>query len=183
MDYVRSIFVKRKNRNTLLEDENGPKPGVVFDDAGVQKVISLRGFCDEEDVITFTFSQGLLNDKGEISVQDAIKVYAGHNTFVNLSTGQVVPHSEALQDVLKDGYQKNEVDGNIVYIRDSDGAEVNRVEATNINQIKNGYITEFEFYINLFGKSSDNSASIYQMIDQFIQTKLSEGIDNYQPTV
>lgn len=148
MEKISDILVSPIQGRKYNIDENGTKPGVLFNDAGIQTAIFMKRMIDEFDVMTFLFAEGSINDDGEIVVHTERKVYANGKSWANTSTGVIVGRSEAF---------------------DETGA------------LKEGYVSEYEWYVQLFGMSVNASSSIYQKVQAFISDKLSDGVLNYQP--
>lgn len=46
--------------------------------------------------------------------------------------------------------------------------------------LKEGYVTEYNFYVSIFGMSVNATSSIYQKVQGFISSRMSDGVLNYQ---
>lgn len=147
MNVTRKTFFIETSRNRWIEDqENGVKPGILFDDNGTERVILMKSMCDESQTMKFDFLQLNKDNLGVWTPEMSKPIYAGYNSYVD-SNGVVVPFATAHDS------EKN---------------------------LKPEYTYEYLFYVNLFGRNPNADKSIYDMIHDFIENRMSDGLQNYQ---
>jgi hypothetical protein len=92
---LRDIYVREVRRSVYVEDVNGVKPAVVFDNGGVEFVVLMKMMCDGPKVIRFEFMEGPINSNSQIIIQGEKAIFAGYSVYINTTTGDLVSSQNA----------------------------------------------------------------------------------------
>lgn len=92
---LRDIYVREVRRSVYIEDVNGVKPAVVFDNGGVEFVVLMKMMCDGPSVIRFEFMEGPINSNSEIIIQGEKSIYAGSSVYIDTTNGDLVSSQNA----------------------------------------------------------------------------------------
>ena len=92
---LRDVYVREVRRSVYVEDINGVKPAVVFDNGGVEFVVLMKMMCDGPNVIRFEFMEGPINSNSEIIIQGEKSIYAGSSVYIDTTNGDLVSSQNA----------------------------------------------------------------------------------------